>query len=865
VGIGNVGPLSVLIEDADQAATEAAAEVADDRFPGAEWREYCLSMAARLIRKRRPGWITGKPQDDLADAVKSTRRYLDVPTPVWAPVTDWISLAQDVIKAGPTAAAVVRIDRPYREKQMAGHAMVLTQTSAPDRPAREGAGRATRLFLVNPTTPGNYDITDVTALAASADRRSGDDADTPMLGDVAGEAAQHLMPLAEARALIINAHGRPVAPRATPAPTVRALTDPASPRVGAMGGEGELRQYEIYYPKKIDQELIFHADHDLFHSHYLHGVTDHSFVDDRQIRILEIVTAPSAIHGGDAGRVNRKSVLTEFRRVLRRLEELASNPDGVPLTQVLGEGFTFTDVGRHAMIRRVRFDGPLTLAPQWTVGVPIFGVYDFLLYIQTQAPPAPMALSDDHLGPALKIADHYRLSFLSEQAKIPPDGIPGIMLEVIKEDNLIATLGSYLALLYLQFAGVVHSSRQAKDDARAIPKNYVTVASRTSMYGIRRQLPLTVRRYLDQHKGDIKQRFSESIRHTIDYPIDSDPLAATHGNFTVRRFLDYSLSDGLLANETTMMAIDQDTVLNVRSNSIEMDDNHGRLSIPLVLLEVRKFGPYLISTEAFESTYLKFEALAVDLYDRAERGEYLHVPKLGLLLKQNAQFKFFISLLEEARALNALKREEGVDSAIDVHDALILTQSVIDFLMGDAVSPTLVDDLRSLTRKVQALPSRDRAHQERTRAVSSDFEKLISALSVPLVKISLSFASGNKIFPQRRAKELTDFVKSAVQAARSRPLKVHIEGGGDRDRILSRLWTSEVETGLERARQVERVMRDMIIRRLLELGLPADRVTLVPSSRGSDASASGGPVPETATGRRKVIAWIEPDMGLQRD
>jgi hypothetical protein len=223
-------------------------------------------------------------------------------------------------------------------------------------------------------------------------------------------------------------------------------------------------------------------------------------------------------------------------------------------------------------------------------------------------------------------------------------------------------------------------------------------------------------------------------------------------------------------------------------------------------------------------------------------------------------------MLQEAWALNALKSHESEDDlALTVHDVLPLIQAVIDVVTGKAARSTIADDLRLLASQVDALSSGDRARQERIDAASRNFGKLISALTGSLVRVSIPFATGSKDFSKSRAGELTAFVASVVQVAMSRPLRVHIEGGGDRDRFVSRLWTSEVETGLTRARQVERVMRDMLTQRLLEARLPADRVSLVTSSRGSDASASGGSVPETAAGRRKVIAWIEPDLGDQHD
>ena len=193
---------------ADAAAAAAAGAqgraAAGGPAAGETGQEYCLTVVGYLAGLLFPGGIgSGQVRDDgLAGAGRSAGRYLGVPAVLWGPVAGWAELSARVGQAGPGAAAFVVISRPGRD----GHALALVRT---------GDGG---LAVVNPAIPGQHSTGPLTG--------SGTGPLTGLLGPLTGR----LGPVAEVRALVVGPAGQVVPPAAS-ASVVRALTDPAHPRI----------------------------------------------------------------------------------------------------------------------------------------------------------------------------------------------------------------------------------------------------------------------------------------------------------------------------------------------------------------------------------------------------------------------------------------------------------------------------------------------------------------------------------------------------------------------------------------------------------------------------------------------------------
>ncbi|MDN3358141.1 toxin glutamine deamidase domain-containing protein [Actinomadura sp. DC4] len=214
-------PTRTAVKEAADKAAAAAKKVEDARgerpgpWAGEEWGQYCLAMVEELAGRLFPGGIrTGQVRDDglVGAGAGGTRRYLGVPATMWAAVSDWNTLVEEVTAAEVGAAAFVVLGRPSE----IGHAVVLTRTSD------QG------VVLVDPTTPGEHTISPVTAIRPPQGTGHG-----PTIGEALQKHGRGLESVAETRALIITPHGQALTPTPTFTPFARALTDPTHPYTGA--------------------------------------------------------------------------------------------------------------------------------------------------------------------------------------------------------------------------------------------------------------------------------------------------------------------------------------------------------------------------------------------------------------------------------------------------------------------------------------------------------------------------------------------------------------------------------------------------------------------------------------------------------
>ncbi|WP_410611326.1 hypothetical protein [Amycolatopsis sp. lyj-109] len=333
-------------------------------------------------------------------------------------------------------------------------------------------------------------------------------------------------------------------------------------RGGAVGFEAELHGVGIHLDSGMTSgeagNLVEHAVFDIAADNGINNAD-----------IIEYVSKPIYAVEGDEGRVDFDTALNVFDQVLRRLKkwgrlESVFSDEGLPGSKVdpLADDYRTYSIPETDHIY-----------PQYTVGVPVLGLRRFLgeLVDRNRVGAGPIRAAHDHLVAALRVAD----SFAEGQ----------LLSEVDK-----AAFSGVVTLSLIQAAAMAH--QVAFGAANGMTKNNVAAASRVSLDAVRRELTnqsAFVSEVLDREADAIVQRFTDLTNLDFDKKIPPPWRGAEPAE---GKILDY-VNSGLQSKPGRRY--NQSETLGVRTNFDELDTNpdpsgRARLTLPLVLLELRLFG-----------------------------------------------------------------------------------------------------------------------------------------------------------------------------------------------------------------------------------------------------------------------------------
>ncbi|GLY83558.1 toxin glutamine deamidase domain-containing protein [Actinoallomurus iriomotensis] len=302
---------------------------------------------------------------------------------------------------------------------------------------------------------------------------------------------------------------------------------------------------------------------------------------DRQVpaRVLEIVTAPIETVPGDTGRANGDQVLAAVEEAIERLGRLEA---GRPIEEIFPEeSFTYSDDARGAVVHPDLDDRPFDFLVHFTAGVPISRMHEFLSGVRDHSSSHNAARQ--HLADALNFGNAMAADYVRTLPEFAGHRIPPYAVDLLTERPDVSALRGFLALVYGQVGPIMHG----KPGRNVALKARAAAASRTSLAGVRRTLPDPVRSFLASHAQHIRDavvRTASARRPEVD---GTDPLGQESLDERWGHTLGDYLNTALLPGQDL---ITQDEALGVDTHFDDPDTNNGRLSPPLVLVELRSFG-----------------------------------------------------------------------------------------------------------------------------------------------------------------------------------------------------------------------------------------------------------------------------------
>ncbi|MFD8810921.1 hypothetical protein ACFV23_05375, partial [Streptomyces sp. NPDC059627] len=418
-------------------------------------------------------------------------------------------------------------------------------------------------------------------------------------------------------------------------------------RGGAWGLEAEMDDFELVMPPGSDFPVT------LLDSPTIRVAMEEP--GNNRPPFIELVSQPIAGVPGDDGRPSRQVFFNHFQNVWNRLNRL---PVGGRIW--LGDAFPaqegFQPHGQVAPEQRenlrrvqiVRSGNTPMISPQYTVGVPASGLYDFLTHVYERSEDANNVLPYLRAGQRFgnEIARHY----IGWQLRTNGDLLPQQTADLLFDEVNVAALRGHLALVYTQAGALAYeAARKAYlPAARTIlVKNFTAVLSRVSMAGVRETLPDHVQYFLQNFSDHIKNTFTQRFRQgLLDDPTWDDefrdggagnfrPLAVVLAGDNHETVDDY-LNSALGGNHQVVKQYD---AFGGLSASRVADDNQGRLDPRLIPLELRFYGPSDVTADGLQQESRTLEEVHRTLFHHASaratqdaRPMWANVHALGGLL-----------------------------------------------------------------------------------------------------------------------------------------------------------------------------------------------------------------------------------------
>ena len=300
--------------------------------------------------------------------------------------------------------------------------------------------------------------------------------------------------------------------------------------------------------------------------------------------IPEVVSVPHQSLPGEM-RPNLTYGIRQTQQVRGLLSNADRYRDGVTLTSLFPQaaGWTVTESGRRIVVMPA-VDHEADLAyTQYTAGVPLDGGNGFLDFVESHiAQPglSPVAAMGRNFGKF--VAARYASELIGRQ--IDPDYVP--FLSVVPG---ISEVWFYSRLLFIH---AIANPLQQRIYPNLMVKNMLWVAARTPFADIHFSLREASKSFFMKNSEAIASNLDAVMQRAISYLAGKKPVNLTGllqiETLSGRTVLDYVTA--ILQGETSSgYQVSQNEAVGI-DDVFYLDNNDGRLSIGLVVLEAREFG-----------------------------------------------------------------------------------------------------------------------------------------------------------------------------------------------------------------------------------------------------------------------------------
>ncbi|MER6540579.1 hypothetical protein ABT215_43905, partial [Streptomyces sp900105755] len=553
------------------------------------------------------------------------------------------------------------------------------------------------------------------------------------------------IPPLHARAIVIAPDGRPVA-NALPrfhesSSATHSILDPVRDhRYGAVGGEVEVAQPLVLYGKVsihrfsgsvlarhssgaqvVGDTLMFWPGRDGI----LHASEQEGYQPVEHL-IPEIVTPPLKAIPGDKGRVPESEGVNLLQRTWQSLAAPSVKPGTkIPLTQLLTteNGWEITDEGDGISVLAVNPDAGRHAYSQYTVGVPVDGLVNLF----------EMALS------GLSASDFFEFfnagrNFGLDMAANYVTRLSGHMVQP-GEVHLLANVPGIQQILgysWLVFNHVGAGPLYERFFQGIVTKNLLPAASRTPLHLIHQALDKDVKDFFAEHQGDFTERFISTLRKTFEaYERTREILKEEDlsPNLDIGVHTALNINEALnsaLRGELNSSSSEKFTQSNLIGMDVDypLDSNDGRITPPLVLIELRHFVPAshnFLEHGGFSSP----EEVNLSFKKAADVARVSHQQAQALQRKLTSSDRLadqarrtldvlstWISLSDAAQQISVQHESGAVRQLLTAEEAEKIRGWVDSFAESGTVDPDLNHRLRRLaaaTQNLKPLVEKDRS------------------------------------------------------------------------------------------------------------------------------------------------------------
>ncbi|MDN3353778.1 toxin glutamine deamidase domain-containing protein [Actinomadura sp. DC4] len=360
--------------------------------------------------------------------------------------------------------------------------------------------------------------------------------------------------------------------------------------------------------------------------------------------VVEFVSMPFGMTGvpADIRAADRVTTLASIREKLETLREKAAEDPRqrprLPARELFPEeeGWEFfpgRDSWKIAAEMTTLEALPITapgsetgaLFAQYTAGVPLTEMHAFLKYAVEHGPLGAAVLRS-----GLSFGDKVAQRFVEWRfgTKVLPSSLDGL-----GEIESVSAIRGMTALVYPHIASRLEG--YLKPDV--LLKNRLLVASRVAFAGIRQQLPDDAKTFLDGNAKSVRDLLVTQFRRAHpNYDKDYDAKAVEEpalrevAEMLPDRSIDLLglpfpddeetsigtyLDNALLTRPA--QRVDQWEGVGIGTGFDEADTNEGRLTVPLIPVELRGFGPSPTGIDAAENSLTSIDGVLGRMYEQA--------------------------------------------------------------------------------------------------------------------------------------------------------------------------------------------------------------------------------------------------------
>ncbi|MER6540641.1 hypothetical protein ABT215_44225, partial [Streptomyces sp900105755] len=534
-------------------------------------------------------------------------------------------------------------------------------------------------------------------------------------------------------------------------------------RYGAVGGEVEVAQPLVFQDGAADglsgRVLAYHSSGAKIvgdtlrfwpgRGKILHTSEQEGFRPVKHL-IPEIVTPPLKAIPGDRKRVSESEGVNLLQRTWQSLAAPSVKPGTkIPLTQLLTaeNGWEITDWGKDLTVLAVNPDAGRHAYSQYTVGVPVDGlaaVFDMALSGLSASDFTAFFNAGRDFG--LDIAARYATHLAGRTVQ------PG-EVHLLKNVPGVQQILGYSWLIFNNIGATPLHRRFF--DGKTVIKNLLPAASRIPLYLIHQTLNPEVKNFLTENQVNFTERFISALsenfntygltREVIDW--EELSLDMDIGVMTEVRISD-ALNSALRGERNTSLGdeITQYELAGMRSG-YPLDNNDGRIALPLVLIELRHFVP--ASHDFMEhGGFSSPEEVRLSLRKTVDvaRASFRHAQALQQKLGSGSRYAdqarrtldalpVWTSLADAAQQISVQHESGAVRQLLTAEEAEKIRGWVDSFAESGKVKPDLNHRLRKLaavTENLKPLVEADKNtdHADPLTRTTRAAEKLLAILAL---------------------------------------------------------------------------------------------------------------------------------------